>query len=196
MKRCLPLLAFAVLYASSALGTTITYTAVLTGAAESPTNGSPGTGSATVVYNSIAHTLDVSVVFSGLISTDTAAQIQCCTAVPGTGIAGVATETPSFAGFPLGVTAGVFSNTFDLSLASSWNPSFITSAGGTIADAEAALAAGLAADEAYLNIHTVTFPGGEIRGFLAPAQVPEPGTLSLLALGAASLITARRRRRV
>ena len=40
-----------------------------------------------------------------------------------------------------------------------------------IAGAEAALLTGLAAGEAYLNIHTNVFPGGEIRGFL---QVPGP----------------------
>jgi hypothetical protein len=43
--------------------------------------------------------------------------------------------------------------------------------------------------KAYLNIHTRAFPGGEIRGFFN--QVPEPGTLALLALGAACLFARR-----
>jgi hypothetical protein len=47
-----------------------------------------------------------------------------------------------------------------------WNPAFITAHGGTPASAETALLAGLAANEAYLNIHSNTHPGGEIRGFL------------------------------
>ncbi len=34
------------------------------------------------------------------------------------------------------------------------------------------------AGEAYLNIHTTAFPGGDIRGFLVP--VPEPASLILL----------------
>ena len=38
--------------------------------------------------------------------------------------------------------------------------------GGLPASAEAALAAGLAAGESYVNIHNATNPGGEIRGFL------------------------------
>jgi hypothetical protein len=47
------------------------------------------------------------------------------------------------------------------------------------------LLAGLAADEAYLNIHTTNFGGGEILGFLTP--VPLPGTLPLFATGLVGL---------
>jgi len=34
------------------------------------------------------------------------------------------------------------------------------------------LFAAIAAGEAYLNIHTSTFGGGEIRGFLVPEATP------------------------
>jgi hypothetical protein len=45
----------------------------------------------------------------------------------------------------------------------------------------------------YLNVHTVSFPGGEIRADLA--VVPEPGTYALVATGIAGLgLVARRRR--
>ena len=88
--------------------------------------------------------------------------------------AGVATTTPDFAGFPIGVTSGTYINTLDLTLSSSYNPSYITANGGTTASAEAALVSAIAAGEAYVNIHTTTFAGGEIRGFLQP--VPEPGS--------------------
>ena len=52
---------------------------------------------------------------------------------------------------------------------------------------EAALAAGLNAGQAYLNIHTSNFPGGEIRGFLTP----EPTTTLLLGAGLVALGVAR-----
>jgi len=167
----------------------ISYLALLDGPSESPPNASPGTGTANVDYDDAAHTLHVHVVFAGLLGNTTASHIHSATAVPGVGTAGVATTTPTFAGFPLGVTAGVYDNTLNMTLTSSWNPSYITANGGSPGTAEAALALGLAQDRAYLNVHSNLFPGGEIRGFLQP--VPEPGSLSLLGLSALAL---RRRR--
>ena len=177
------------LSASVAQATLISVGAVLSGAQQSPPNASPGAGTAAVVYDSLAHTLQLDVIFSGLLGNTTAAHIHCCVAPPGT--IGVATQTPTFVGFPLGVTSGTYSNLFDLTLASSWNASFIAANGGTPAGAEAALAGALESGQSYLNIHTTLYPGGEIRGFLTP----EPGTVSLMATGLALLVLRRRRRR-
>ena len=168
------------------------YDAFLSGPNESPPNVSPGTGFAIVDYDNVAHTLLVDVSFSGLLGTTTASHIHAATASPGTGTAGVATTTPTFAGFPLGVTSGSYSNLLDLTLASSYNPAYVTANGGTSASAEAALAAAMAAGEAYLNIHTTVVPGGEIRGFLT--LVPEPSGAALLGLGATIIAWAGRRR--
>lgn len=166
----------------------------LTGDNEFPQNASPGTGEVVVTYDSDTHMLGVSATFSGLLGTTTAAHIHCCTTVPGdiTLTAGVATQVPSFVGFPLGVSSGSFSNTYDLTQDSSWNPGFITSSGGTAALAEARLATGLAAGTSYFNIHTSSFGGGEIRDFL---RVPEPGSLSLLGISLAALAGILRKRR-
>ena len=181
---------FAAAVALPASALTIVYTASLSGPNESPPNASPGTGSATITFDTTANTMRVQANFTGLTGTTTASHIHCCTATPGVSTAGVATTTPTFPSFPLGVTSGTYDQTFDMTLAASYNGSFITGNGGTTASAFAALLAGAAAGKAYFNIHRSTFGGGEIRGFLA---VPEPGTLALL--GVAALALAGRARR-
>jgi hypothetical protein len=193
--RVLSLIALLSLYPVGADASIITYVADLNGPSESPVNASPGTGHATVIVDNVANTMELFVDFAGLLGITTASHIHCCTTVAGIGTAGVATTTPTFAGFPLGVTAGTYHNTLNLLLASSYNPAFVTANGGTPASAEAVLLAGLAADKSYLNIHTSAFPGGEIRGFLVPAAVPEPATLSLFGLGLAASALRKRRAR-
>lgn len=196
MKKLLLTGLLLTVFTSVSYASTITLTAVLSGPAEAPPNASPGTGFATVTIDTVAHTLRVQSTFSGLLSPTTASHIHCCVVPPGT--AGVATTTPSFVGFPLGVTAGSMDQTYDTLSAGTYNPAFVTANGGTAGSAEAALFSGLLAGQAYLNIHTTQFGGGEIRGFLVvqPTVVtPEPATLGLLGLGLAAVWAVGRRRR-
>jgi hypothetical protein len=195
MKRLassMVLAAAMLLVAPTAQAVPIVYTADLSGAAESSPNASPGTGSAFISLDTIAHTLSISVTFANLVGATTVAHLHCCIVPPGNAIP--ATTVPTLAGFPAGVTSGSFATTLDLTLASSWNASFVTAHGGTIAGAEAALIAGLADGEAYFNIHTEAFAGGEIRGFLV--AVPEPATLTLFGAALAGLVLTRRRARM
>jgi CHRD domain len=182
----------AALVVTSALAGAQSWTAVLTGAAEATPNASPGTGSAT--FSLTGTVLTINGTFTGLLGPTTASHIHCCTAAALTGAAGVATTTPSFAGFPLGVTNGSFTILLDLAQASSYNAAFVT-ANGSIDNARAALIAGMNSGKAYLNIHTSQFPGGEIRGFIV-STVPEPASvfLTMAGLFGVAMIGVRRRR--
>ena len=114
-------------------------------------------------WNTLTNEMTINVTFSSLTTGTTASHIHCCVTPPGN--AGVATTTPTFPGFPFGVTSGTYSRTFDMTDPASFNSAFVTANGGTTG-AAAALLAGLRAGQAYLNIHTTMFPVGEIRGFL------------------------------
>jgi CHRD domain len=171
----------------------IEYSALLSGPNENPPNASPATGLAIVDVDLAAHTMHVHIDFTGLLGTTTASHIHSATAIPLSGTAGVATTTPTFAGFPLGVTSGTYDITLDMTQTSSYNPAYLAAHGGTTTQAELDLDASIAASTAYLNIHSTVFPGGEIRGFLV--AVPEPATIALISVvvGGAGLLELRRR---
>ena len=167
------------------------FTSTLSGASENPAVVTTASGSTIVTLNQAARTIRVQSTFTGLSSNTTASHLHCCQPSPTN--AGVATTTPSFVGFPLGVQAGTMDQTYSLQSAASYNPAFVTANGGTVAGAEAALVAGILAGQSYLNIHTVNFPGGELRGqlFVAASGVPIPAlTEGLLALLGVLLVGA------
>jgi len=150
------------------------YAVILDGPSEFPSNNSPGSGIGMASYDDAAHTLKLELMFSGLVGNTTASHIHAPTAIPLslTNTAGVATTTPTFAGFPLGVQSGTYSNTLDLTQATSYNAAFLNANGGSTAAAEAALTTAIAEGRAYWNVHSSAFPGGEIRGYLVPLDTP------------------------
>ena len=160
-----PTAAVMVLLASASHGATISYTAVLNGASENPANASPATGTAVVTIDTTAHQLSVDVTFSSLLAAATAAHLHCCATPP----TNTAVAVP-LAGFPA-VMSGTYSNVFDLTQTATYSATFLTANGGTAAGAEAGLAADLAGGTVYLNIHSSTYPGGEIRGYPVPPDL-------------------------
>ncbi len=193
MKHVLSVLALAaasVVAASAAHAVPVTERAVLSGPAESPPNTSPGSSVAAIEIDGTI--LRVDVPFKDLVADATMAHIHCCTPSALTGTASIALP---FTDFPTGVTAGTYNHAFDLTSDTVYTPAFLAANGGTASGASAALLAGIEANEAYVNIHTTENPGGEIRGFLVAAPVPEPGSWAMLGFGLAGLgVMARRRR--
>lgn len=165
------------------------YRAVSSGPSEATPNPSPG--------YSIGHLeldgtmLRANIPFADLVSGTIGAHIHCCTTDSFTGTAGVAI---GFDDFPSGATSGFYTRLFDLTDASIYDPAFLTAFGGTAAGASAALLDGLSEHTAYVNIHTTQYPGGEIRGFLVAAPIPEPGSWAMLLAGLTGVgLMARRR---
>jgi hypothetical protein len=180
------------MFCAASQAATLTFVGNLTGPNENPPVPSPATGTATVVYDDVAHTLGVDFTFQGLVGTTTVGHIHCCVDPPGT--VGVATFPGTFPGFPAGLQSGTYSGSIDLTDPASYTANFLTNfGGGSAAGAEAALVAGLLAGRAYLNIHSTFAPGGEIRDFLT--LIPEPGSAALLASALAALAAYRLRRK-
>jgi len=165
--------------ASASHADILKYWAFLDGPSEFPPIPSNGIGYTRVTIDTTAGTYTINSQWTGLTGNTSNSHIHAATVTAFTGLASVASQSPTFPGFPSGVTAGTFNATYDLNLASSYNASFVTANGGTAASAKAAYLAAIAAGKAYHNVHSSFAGGGEIRGFLRP-QCPADLTTGAL----------------
>jgi len=133
----------------------------LSGSAVNPPNLSAGTGLVEMIHDPFTHTLSVNLSFSNLSALATAAHIHCC-ATPPTNV-GVAII---FITFPAGVTSGSFQPLLELGNSGTYLAGFLSGSGGTAAGAEAALLQALRNGNAYTDIHSSMYPGGEVRAYL------------------------------
>lgn len=178
LTRC-ALTAVLALFASTAVAqaqSTTFFTAFLTGSNEVPPNDSPAFGVAALVYDLSTNMFEIGFGFGGLTTPAMMAHIhQGAPSVNGPVIFNLTDVLPM-------ATSGVA----------------MPKTGSFTEAQEAALYAG----NLYVNIHTETYPGGEIRGQLLYQSgvqiVPEPGTVLLLGSGLLALggMAVRRRGRL
>lgn len=157
--------AVVVLFVSASLSKAdlVQFNVVLNGSQEVPSNGSPGTGTAVVVFDNVSGAMSITGSYSGLVANVNNAHLH-----------GYA---------PAGVNAGVI-----FGLTHTGGTSGTITGNGVIPGANIAnVMNGLT----YINVHSDTFPGGEIRGQLIN-PVPEPSAFLLGTL--AGLAVLRRRR--
>jgi len=143
------------------------FQANLTGLGENPPNGSPATGLCTLTLNAAETQITVDLSWFGLTAPATASHIH------GPGGAGTnAAVIFPFSGVPAATAGSIPEQTFAITAQQvTW----------------------LFDGYLYANVHTSTFPGGEIRGQLL--LVPEPAAASLIALAAVPAIWRLRRAR-
>jgi hypothetical protein len=130
-----------------------TYTTNLTGGSEVPANASAATGTCTAVVNAAQTQVTISCAFQNLGGTYTASHLH--------GPAPVGVNASVRIGFVPPTAPWVFSN---------------SNHDGSLVNYTVAIAAAdvttLANGQMYANVHSSTFPGGEIRGQMGLSPVP------------------------
>lgn len=159
-------LAAAVLVTAGANATIWTFLSNLSGANAVPPNGSQATGTSMGTYDDVTNIFMMDTSATGFSANVTAAHVHVA---------------------PVGVNGGVL---FPLT-GTTGSTSYISSDMETLSAGEEA---DFLAGNFYVNIHSVEFPGGEVRGQLIPTAVPEPATVVGLLVAAGVFAAVRRRR--
>lgn len=154
----------------AAASATYTVSASMDGSQEVTPKATPAVGSMTGSYDETTNELWLSMSYSGLLGSYRASHIHKA---------------------PFGVNGGVIHDFADFGSWSGTGSSEVYTQTSPIVlsdDNEAALLSG----GLYINIHSTTFPTGEIRGQIS--AVPEPATMAALAAGVVALAARRRRK--
>jgi hypothetical protein len=172
-SKVLWILSFVIL-SGTAHAAVLHFRADLSGANEIPVVVSTATGVADVYFDTIAHTVQVNITWTGLTGTTTAAHIhapgtaaQISAAIPFNGTWGVATQPGTFVGFPTGTTSGSYTGAaYSSTDVANYTAGYVAANGATGVAAEAALLGYLLSGKTYLNVHSSFATGGEIKGYL------------------------------
>ncbi len=170
------------------------FTVTLAAANEVPPTMSSGTGGGTLTLSDDMNMLTANISFTGLTAPALEGHLHCC--------APLGSDAP--VAIPLSVspsTAGMLTGTVDLTMLAAYDAEFLSAYGGTVSTLRSALLSGLENGQGYINIHTATYPMGEIRGQVLTSAaeggtVPEPAQWALMLTGFTMVGAAARRRAV
>jgi len=176
----------ALLAAASARADIIEVNFALTPQQEVPANNSNAAGAAQLLYDTVTQTYDLDLVVFGIELADLMG------VGPNASPLHIHLASPGVNG-PIVIDVGFVGTFFNdgLGIRMIVNDAPFGGVQGGINSNTAANEAAFFAGNLYLNVHTTSFPGGQIRGQIVP--VPAPGALTLL--GIAGLLSVRRRRR-
>ena len=165
------------------------FTATLSSLNEAPPQETTGTGTGILTLATDQLSFTIAESYNSLSSNAVAGHVHCCAAAGANAAVAIGFSVP-------GGTSGSFTQTYDLTQTSTFTAGFLGANGGTAASARLAFLTGLTGGLAYLNIHTIVFPTGEIRGQLraATGAVPEPASWAMMLVGFALIGTAARHR--